>query len=58
MDKEREIDAKRRLAEDKAEEEEQKREQFVRDIMRSREGIAAEREKFLHDLKTGSIKKL
>ncbi|WP_258360052.1 hypothetical protein [Moorella sulfitireducens (nom. illeg.)] len=35
-----------------------KREQFVRSILREREGIAAEREKFLHDLKTGSIKKL
>ncbi|WP_406677673.1 hypothetical protein [Moorella sp. ACPs] len=58
MDKERKIDEQRRLAEALGEEEEQKREQFVRSILREREGIAAEREKFLHDLKTGSIKKL
>ncbi|GEA17704.1 MAG: hypothetical protein PWR22_1500 [Moorella sp. (in: firmicutes)] len=58
MDKEREIDEQRRLAEALGEEEEQKREQFARGILREREGIAAEREKFLHDLKTGSIKKL
>ncbi|CEP67395.1 Uncharacterized [Moorella glycerini] len=58
MNKEREIDEQRRLAEALEEEQEQKREQFTRNIMREREGVAAEREKFLQDLKTGSIKKL
>lgn len=58
MDKERKIDEQRQLAEALREEEEQKREQFVRNIMQQREGVAADREKFLHDLNTGSIKKL
>lgn len=58
MDEERKIDEQRRLAEALGEEQEQKGEQFVRDIMRQREGVAADREKFLRDLQTGSIKKL
>ncbi|OIQ58324.1 hypothetical protein MTCOM_06410 [Moorella thermoacetica] len=58
MDKEREIDARRREAELLGEEQEQKRQQFVRNIMQQGEGVAAEREKFLRDLQTGSLKKL
>ncbi|GAF26416.1 hypothetical protein MTY_1756 [Moorella thermoacetica Y72] len=58
MDKEREIDARRREAELLGEEQEQKRQQFMRNIMQQGEGVAAEREKFLRDLQTGSLKKL
>lgn len=58
MGKEREIDARRREAELLEEEQEQKRQQFVCNIMQQGEGVAADREKFLRDLQTGSLKKL
>ncbi|MGB9661723.1 MAG: hypothetical protein ACPL5F_06850 [Moorellaceae bacterium] len=46
----------RRQAELFGEETEEQREEFVRDILRRTEGVAAEREKFIQDLKTGSPK--
>ncbi|MGI9951680.1 hypothetical protein V3F56_04880 [Moorellaceae bacterium AZ2] len=38
------------------EEAESRRQEFVRGVLRRTEGISAEREKFIHDLKTGSPK--
>lgn len=40
------------------EELEHRREEFVRDVAVRREGISADREKFVMDLKTGSPKRL
>jgi hypothetical protein len=54
-DKPRKIDEQRWQAERLGEELEQKRQEFVRSILRRAEGISAEREKFIQD-KTGSPK--
>jgi len=56
QDNPRKIDEQRWEAERLGEELEQKRQEFVRSILRRSEGISAEREKFIHDLKTGSPK--
>lgn len=56
QDNPRKIDEQRWEAERLGEELEEKRESFVRSILRRPEGISAEREKFIHDLKTGSPK--
>lgn len=56
MKEERPRDEQRREAELFGEELEQKRQEFVRNVLRRVEGIASEREKFIQGLKTGSPK--
>lgn len=56
MKEEKPRDEQRREAELFGEELEQKRQEFVRNVLRRAEGVASEREKFIHDLKTGSPK--